>query len=92
MLRALFALSEGHQPPVELIRDARQSRDDFLRRSCVAFVVVDKGRAPNGLQGLAVDMLALTEVYSDAGWALFAPVNPPGCDKRSRTQADSGRQ
>jgi hypothetical protein len=80
MLRALFALSEGRQPPPEWIDAARESRDAFLRRSCVKFVVVNKNRVTSDLQAVAVDLLRLTAVYADAGYALFTPADPPACD------------
>jgi hypothetical protein len=80
MLRALFALSEGRVLSMEQMDEARHSRDAFLRRSCVKFVVVNKGRAPNDLQVFAVDALGLTLVHEDAAYALFTPADPPACE------------
>jgi hypothetical protein len=80
MLRVLFALSEGREVSVEWMDEARQSRDAFLRRSCVRFVVVNKHRAPNDLQAFAVEALGLTLVHEDAAYAIFTPVDPPACE------------
>lgn len=80
ILRALFALSEGEQPTGEWIEAARESRDKFLQRSCVKFVIVDKSRATSELQAVAVDLMRLTPAYEDAAYALFTPADPPACD------------
>ena len=79
MLRALFALSEGRELSAERMDEARHSRDAFLRRSCVKFVVVNKHRASNDLQAFAVEALGLTLVHEDAAYALFTPADPPAC-------------
>ena len=80
MLRALFALSEGRELSPQSIEEARSSRDAFLRRSCIEFVVVDKRRASNALRAFAFDVLGLTLLHEDATHQLFTPVNPPPCD------------
>lgn len=80
MLRALFALSEGRKLSPMWMDEARQSRDAFLRRSCVKFVVVNKHRASNDLQAFAVEALGLTLLHEDAAYVLFTPADPPACD------------
>ncbi len=80
MLRALFALSEGRDLSLDQMDEARHSRDAFLRRSCVKFVVVNKHRASNDLQAFAVEALGLTRVHEDAAYVLFTPVDPPACE------------
>jgi hypothetical protein len=80
MLRALFALSEGRDVSPERMDEARHSRDVFLGRSCVRFVVVNKHRASHDLQAFAVDALRLTRVHEDAAYALFTPTDPPACE------------
>jgi hypothetical protein len=80
MLRALFALSEGRALSPERMDEARRSRDAFLRRSCVKFVVVNKHRASKDLQAFAVDALGLTPVHEDAAYVLFTPADPPACE------------
>ena len=70
MLRALFALSAGGEPSAEWMDEARRSRDAFLRRSCVRFVVVNKQRASNALQAFAVEALGLTLVHEDAEYVV----------------------
>ena len=88
MLRALFALSEGRTPPPQWLEEARSSRDAFLRRSCVTFVVVDKRRASDSLRTFAVEALRLMLVHEDAAYELFTPDDPPACEPR-RTHARS---
>jgi hypothetical protein len=83
MLRALFALSEGKDVPPEWREEGRASRDAFLRRSCVRFVVVNKLLASNRLRDFAVDALDLRLEHEDAEHALFTPANPPACDPAS---------
>jgi hypothetical protein len=80
MLRALFALSEGRPVSAEELDAARRSREAFLRRSCVKFVLINKVRASPELQEFAVDLLGLTPFYQDEGYALFTPADPPVCD------------
>ncbi|MGH9147250.1 MAG: hypothetical protein ACRD1Q_11110, partial [Vicinamibacterales bacterium] len=80
MLRALFALSEGRDLSLDQMDEARHSRDAFLRRSCVKFVVVNKNQASNDLQAFAVEALGLTQVHEDAAYVVFTPVDPPACE------------
>jgi hypothetical protein len=79
MLAALFELSEGREPSAELAESARRSRDAFLSRACVRFVVVDKPRASSALRAFAIDALRLTPVSEDASHVLLVPVEPPAC-------------
>jgi hypothetical protein len=79
MLRALFELSEGREPSTELLSEARASRDAFLRRSCIRFVVVDTRQASAALRGFATDALRLTPVAEGPSYVLLAPVDPPAC-------------
>jgi hypothetical protein len=81
MLRALFAMSEGASVPPEWRHEARASREAFLRRSCIRFVVVNKHRSPDGLREFAVDALGLALEYEDADYALLVPVDPPVCER-----------
>ena len=80
MLRALFALSEGREISPEWEEAARQSRDRFLRRSCVRFVVLDKHRASESLRRFAVGTLGLRLLHEDPDYALFVPDSAPPCD------------
>ena len=84
VLEAIFELSEGRMPPQDLIKRARDSRDAFLRRTCVRFVIVNKRDASDALRSFAEDALRLTLVHEDPGYQLFTPVDPPGCDPRRR--------
>jgi hypothetical protein len=85
ILRALYRLSERRPlPEGTTIQQAREWRDRFLRRSCVRFVVLDKGRASPELRDFAVDVLQLTRVHEDDIYELFTPIDPPACDPRPR--------
>jgi hypothetical protein len=90
MLRALFALSEGKELPAEWKEEGKASRDAFLRRSCVRFVVVDKLLASNQLREFAVDALDLRLEHEDAEYALLTPANPPACDRASGQSSRPG--
>ncbi len=80
MLQAIFGLSEGRRLTDQEIDAARASRETFLRRSCVKFVVLDKNRASPQLRAFAVDALQLTKVHEDAAYVLFQPVDAPACN------------
>jgi hypothetical protein len=84
MLRALFALSEGRALPAEDLEAARSSRDAFLRRACIKYVVVDKAQASVALRIFAVDSLGLTPLHEDAEYALYGVAAAPPCDPPRR--------
>ena len=84
MLRALFALSEGRELPPDWLDAASESRDAFLRRSCVKFVIVNKRRASNQLREFARDALRLMLVHEDAAYVLYTPTDPPACEPPPR--------
>ena len=84
VLSAIFELSEGRTPPAELVERARSSRDAFMRRTCVRFVVVDKRYASEDLRGFAKDTLRLLLVHEDAVYQLLTPIDPPPCNPRRR--------
>lgn len=85
VLRLLFALSEGKAPEsAELVTEARAARNRFLSRSCVRYVVVDKGRASSELRRMAADVLTLQSVHEDGDYELLVPVDPPACRPRPR--------
>jgi hypothetical protein len=79
MLRALFALGEGRDLSPAWRHDAEASRDDFLARSCVRYVVINKRRATPALQTFAIEVLRLTGVHEDEDYQLLIPTNPPQC-------------
>lgn len=81
MLRAIFELSERTGPlPDHLRNAARRSREAFLARSCVRFVLVDKRRASPDLRAFALDVLGLALIHEDDRYELLVPVQPPTCD------------
>ena len=80
MLRALSGLSEGRRQSAEALDAARQSREEFLRRSCVRFVVVNKSLTSQELYSVAVDALRLTREYEDPNYIMLTPRDPPACD------------
>lgn len=81
MLRALFELSGGaHGLDPELVHAARESRQTFLSRSCVHYVIVDKLRASHELRAFATDALQLESIHEDERYQLLSPVGTPPCD------------
>jgi hypothetical protein len=84
MLRALFTLSEGKPLREEVRQRAMQSRDAFLRASCVSVVVVHRNRAPADLEQFAVQALRLKLVYGDSGYRVYTPIDPPPCERPAR--------
>ncbi len=92
MLRALHTLSE-HAGPLsgELEEAARDSRDMFLARSCIKYVIVNKRRASAELRAFAEDALDLTLIHEDPNYALLTPVRAPACEVRARRRTVPGR-
>ena len=84
MMSALITASEGRRLMPDALADARAWRDKFLRRSCVRYVILDKGRAPAELRDTARDLLQLAWVHSDGAYELFTPIDPPSCDPPER--------
>jgi hypothetical protein len=87
VLDALFTLSQNTELTPELREQARASREAFLRKACVRFVMVNKRHASSSLQAFAVQTLDLRLVHEDAGHALFTPANPPACDPSTSQRA-----
>jgi hypothetical protein len=93
ILRGLFALSEGLGPlPPEWLGEARASRERFLARSCVRYVVLEKRRASADLRTFAVDVLGLSTIYEDEQFELLVPDNPPVCLPPRQRQSFSVRR
>jgi hypothetical protein len=84
MLRTLYALSERRMVTPGAIDEARRSRDAFLRRSCVAYVLVDKRQASDELQAFAENAMGLMLVHEDSTYVLYSPADPPPCDPPQR--------
>ncbi len=80
ILGALFQLSEDAGPiSAEWRSAALASRERFLARSCVRYVVVDRRRASPELERFAVDVLGLVSVHRDDDYELLVPDSPPPC-------------
>jgi hypothetical protein len=80
MLRALYAYSEGtSQIGDDLRSSAAASRNTFLARACLGYVVIDRQRASERLRTFAIDVLQLSQVHSDERFDLLVPVDPPAC-------------
>ncbi len=82
VLRALFTLGEGHDISPELRRQAVASRDAFLSRSCVRYVIVNKRRATEALREFGVETLRLQVIHEDDDYELLVPIDPPACAPR----------
>ena len=79
VLRALFTLSEGRDISDAWKQEALRSRDAFLARSCVRFVIIDKLHATESLRTFAEETLNLTTVHQDQRYELYVPADPPAC-------------
>jgi hypothetical protein len=84
MLRALFRLSEGQTISSDWREQAVRSRDAFLRELCVDAVIVDKARAPVGLEPFAVEALRLEQVHADEHYAVYRILAAPPCEHPPR--------
>jgi hypothetical protein len=93
ILRGLFALSERHDPlPAVWLEEAIASRERFLARSCVRYVVVDKHRSSDELRSFAIHVLRLTPVLNDADYELLIPEEPPTCEATDNRTVPSWRE
>lgn len=86
MMRALLTLSEGRELSGKRRDAAFAASPQFLRDSCVKFVLVDKRRAPPGLREFAVDALRLRRTYEDGDYVVLTPLHPPPCAPRKGTK------
>ena len=86
MLRVVFGLSEGRAVAPAELEEARASRDTFLRRACLKYVLVDKHRASDELRDFAVQALGLTRVHEDDEYLLYTVAAPPPCDPPKRRE------
>jgi hypothetical protein len=79
VLNALVTLSERQALTPEQRTAARARGDAFLRRTRVAYVVIDETRASPELQAFAMDVLGLTLLEREGPLALYVPraVSPP---------------
>jgi len=75
VLAALYGLSEGHAVPAAIQQAAFATRDQFLRRSCLGYVVIDRERASAELQSFATSLFDLVAVAEDHGRQLLVPGN-----------------
>jgi hypothetical protein len=80
MMSALTTISEGRPLTPEAGAAARAWRENFLKRSCARYVVLDKDRAPAGVREFSIELLGLASVHSDDKYELFTPMDPPSCD------------
>lgn len=79
VLNALTVLSERQELTPEQDAAARGRADAFLRRTRLAYVIIDEARATPELQAFATDLLGLTLLAREGPLALYAPraVAPP---------------
>jgi hypothetical protein len=79
MLRVLHALSEGQVVPEAEQHAAAETREAFLARSCLRYVIVDTARASPALRAFAVDALRLVPARDDGRYQLFTLHESPPC-------------
>jgi hypothetical protein len=78
VLDALIRLSEGEQ-----ITPSREAQllplvPEFVERSALGFVVIDRARASDALRELAIRLLRLQYIESDGEFELYRPLARPG--------------
>jgi hypothetical protein len=73
VLNALMLLSERQALAPEQEAAARERAGAFLRRSRLAYVMVDETRATPELQAFAIDVLGLSLLAREGPLALYAP-------------------
>jgi hypothetical protein len=76
VLNALMVLSEGKPLTAEQEQLARLRTSEFLRRTRVGYVVVDRVSTPHALEAFAVDALGLTLLTTEGPLALYVPRVP----------------
>jgi hypothetical protein len=79
VLNALVTLSEGQALTPQQDAAARARADAFLRRTRLAYVMIDESRASPGLRAFATEVLGLTLLEREGPLALYAArsVAPP---------------
>jgi hypothetical protein len=70
---ALLDLSEGRTPSQEAAARARESAPEFLRRSRLGFVVIDKSRVSPRLRRFVIGSLALEPYAEDWPYEVMVP-------------------
>jgi hypothetical protein len=73
VLNSLMVLSERQALTPEQDAAARAGADEFLRRTRLAYVMIDETRATPELQAFATDLLGLTLLEREGPLALYAP-------------------
>jgi len=83
VLSALMAMSEGTPVPEDLTRQLLANRREFVARSCIGYVVIDRERTSPALRSFAAELFDLVPVGEDRGRQLYlvSSVPPAGtCD------------
>jgi hypothetical protein len=86
VLAALYALSEGRTVSADLASRAIATRDDFLKRACIGYVVINEQRTSPELRAFAMQLFDLVPIGEDRGRELFVPrrpATPAPCGARS---------
>jgi hypothetical protein len=73
MTSALLELSEDRPLSPEAAARARASAPNFLRRTRVGFVVIDRSRASRRLRRFAIDSLALEQIADEWPYEVLVP-------------------
>ncbi|OFW26273.1 MAG: hypothetical protein A3H97_23410 [Acidobacteria bacterium RIFCSPLOWO2_02_FULL_65_29] len=77
VLRALVHLSEGRPLSPEQLAEFRSLWPGFVRRTSLGYVVLDRKRAPDQLQSVAVTDLQLEKLADDDPLVLYRPTATP---------------
>jgi hypothetical protein len=73
VLSALIRLSEGKPLSPAQDDELRRSWPDFVRRTSVGYVVLDRRRATEGLRSVATTTLQLERLAEDDPLTLYRP-------------------
>jgi len=71
VLSALMAMSEGTPVPEDLTRQLLANRREFVTRSCIGYVVIDRERTSPALRSFAAELFELVPVGEDRGRQLY---------------------
>ena len=77
VLAALMALSENRSLPPKTYEEFRRDAPEFLQRTNIRYVIIDRSRLPPNLDAVAIDALNLTLVDVDGAFELYRPVRDP---------------
>ena len=77
VLGVIMALSEGRPVSAERFARAKSRAPGFISRSHLGYVIVNRLRAPAGLEQAVIELLDLERIDQDARRVVYVPRPPP---------------